>query len=77
MDYPHLPPDEPTPPPKPLLRHRINPCDIDRWPHLAPLGDWLADRSSGCPCCDTLRVPAAFALGVLLTYAALTFLQGH
>jgi hypothetical protein len=48
------------------LRHLINPCDIDRFEPLAPLGDWLADLSSGCPCCDTVRVILAFVFGAAL-----------
>jgi len=49
---------------KPLLRHRVNPCDIDRLPSLAPLGNALAlfyakafeEPTHGCPCCKAIRI---------------------
>lgn len=47
--------------------HKINPCDIDRFPALAPLGDWLATLTPKCPCCATIRTflltVAGFAAG--------------
>jgi len=52
------------------LRHKLNPCDIDRYPVLAPVGDLLAYLASECPCCNTLRVffalAVAFPLGVIV-----------
>lgn len=60
---------------KPLLKHRANPCDIDRLPALAPVGDMLAaffesvfrKPTHDCPCCMAVRViilaAAAYAAG--------------
>lgn len=52
------------------LRYRLNPCDIDRDPRLARLGDWLADYfdihfrnpTHDCPCCMAVRVLLLAAL---------------
>lgn len=52
------------------LYFKVNPCDIDRMPFLAPVGDWLASWASECPCCNSARVVFAaisgIALGLLL-----------
>lgn len=62
---------------KPLLKHRFNPCDIDRLPCLEPIGDALAHLFNSafrkpthdCPCCMAVRIiiltAAAFAVGYL------------
>jgi len=62
---------------KPLLKHRLNPCDIDRHPALAKVGDELAaffdiafrNPTHDCPCCMAVRIiiltAAAFAAGYL------------
>lgn len=62
---------------KPLLKHRLNPCDIDRLPWLEPIGDELAylfdvtmrKPTHDCPCCMAVRIiilaAAAFAVGYL------------
>lgn len=62
---------------KPLLKHRLNPCDIDRLPWLADVGDVLAfffervfrKPTHDCPCCMAIRIliltAAAFAAGYL------------
>ena len=59
-----------------MLRHKLNPCDIDRYPVLAPLGDMLAASfklltyGTDCPCCLAVRVAllaaASFTLGAVL-----------
>lgn len=63
---------------KPLLKHRVNPCDIDRLPELAPVGDALAilfnrffrEPTHDCPCCMAVRIilvtSVAFAAGYLI-----------
>lgn len=63
-------------PPSVLWRHYVNPCDIDRHPALAPLGDALTAvyhatiESTDCPCCRAIRVLVvivfSFAIGLLL-----------
>lgn len=61
---------------KPLLKHQFNPCDIDRLPCLAPVGDALArffeyafrKPTDDCPCCMAVRI-------ILLTAAA--FVAGY
>ena len=62
---------------EPLLKHRLNPCDIDRLECLAPVGDALAaffdtafrKPTHDCPCCMAVRViilvAAAYAAGYL------------
>ena len=62
---------------KPLLKHRVNPCDIDRYPVLAKIGDALAAfyvelfsrPTHGCPCCMAVRIiilaAAAYTIGYL------------
>lgn len=64
------------PEPKPLLRHRVNPCDIDRDPRLAPIGDALHNlyslftKGTECTCCLGTRLVAlaivSFVLGALV-----------
>lgn len=59
---------------KPHLKYRLNPCDIDRFKALAPIGDALAGlwegfvASTECPCCLgtrlTLTVILALGIGV-------------
>ena len=68
----------PSPSPSPLLRHRLNPCDIDRYPALAPLGDALHGLyqaftwGTDCTCCLGARVLAlalaagTFGVGITL-----------
>ncbi len=63
---------------KPLLKHRLNPCDIDRLPCLEQVGDALAyffdsafrNPTHDCPCCMAVRiiilVSTAFAAGCLV-----------
>lgn len=46
--------------------HRLNPCDIARYNALAPVGDFLARLSSGCPCCDTVRVIVGTIVGIVI-----------
>ena len=65
-------------PPSPLLRHRLNPCDIDRYPALAPIGDALHGLyqaftwGTDCTCCLGARVLAlalaagTFGVGITL-----------
>ena len=62
---------------KPLLNHRLNPCDIDRLPVLAKIGDALAlffntffrNPTHDCPCCMAVRIfilaAAAYTAGYL------------
>ena len=59
------------------LKYRLNPCDIDRLPALATIGDALAEffeaafrrPTHDCPCCMAVRViiltAVAFAAGYL------------
>lgn len=60
------------------MRYRLNPCDMDRFRVLAPVGDALAAffdtviyrGTDGCPCCMAVRIIAlaavTFAVGVVL-----------
>lgn len=48
---------------KPKLQHLLNPCDIDRLPVLAPIGDLAAKLVTHCPCCNGFRIIFAFAAG--------------
>lgn len=50
------------------LLHRLNPCDIARFPCLAPLGDAVARLIPDCPCCAGFRLIGAFILGTILGY---------
>lgn len=50
----------------PKLRHQLNPCDIDRYAVLAPVGDLIAKLATECPCCNGLRILTALAIGFLL-----------
>lgn len=50
------------------LRYKLNPCDIDRYPVLAPLGDLLAHLASECPCCNTLRVVVAIPVSIIIGF---------
>lgn len=61
----------------PLLKHQVNPCDIDRHPALAKIGDALAlffdtffrTPTHDCPCCMAVRIlilaAAAYTAGYL------------
>lgn len=61
---------------KPLLRHQLNPCDVDRFRGLAAVGDALAflferfTAGTECICCLGMRLVAlavgSFALGAAL-----------
>lgn len=53
------------------LKYKLNPCDMDRYPVLAPLGDVFASVTKlftvECNCCTGARIlvgiAASFALG--------------
>ena len=61
---------------KPLLRHQINPCDVDRFRALVLIGNGLAafyerlTTGTDCPCCLGMRIAlltlGAFTLGAVL-----------
>lgn len=46
--------------------YRFNPCDIERHPRLAKLGDLVAKLDSGCPCCNGFRMLAMLGAGFLI-----------
>lgn len=46
------------------LHLRLNPCDIARFPVLAPLGDALALLAPECKCCAGTRVLIALLVGL-------------
>ena len=46
-----------------LKPYRLNPCDVDAFPVLRPLGRALSAIGGLCPCCSGGRVLAAAALG--------------
>lgn len=56
------------------LRYRLNPCDIDRDPKLARIGDALAwvwekfTAGTDCPCCLGTRLVVSHALAFGLAY---------
>lgn len=57
------------------FRHRINPCDMDRYAALAPLGDAMAalwyvfTAKTDCPCCLAARLLAACAASFIFGWA--------
>jgi hypothetical protein len=51
--------------------YRFNPCDMDRHPKLAPLGDFFAKLAVECPCCNGMRIIGAAILGLLIGAFAL------
>lgn len=60
----HPPSYEPEPDPEQTpvpWRYLLNPCDIDRFPWLAPIGDFFAFFGSDCRCCSGARVLFAAA----------------
>lgn len=68
--------------PRPLLRHQVNPCDVDRFPVLKPVGDALAalwhavTADIECPCCLGMRLVAVAGTGAVLgALAATLFLR--
>jgi hypothetical protein len=58
--------------PAPKLRHRVNPCDVDRFAFLKPVGDTAAalwDEFVGetqCVCCLGFRLTLALVAAALL-----------
>lgn len=45
------------------MNPKYNPCDQDSHPALAPIGNFFAKFSSGCPCCDGARILGALIAG--------------
>lgn len=48
------------------LKYLLNPCDVDRLPFLAPIGDAVAKLAVECPCCNGFRIIIALAIGIAI-----------
>ena len=59
------------------LRTRLNPCDYDSYPVLAPLGNALARVATSCPCCNGARILGALVLGLVVGAVVLGPVAAH
>lgn len=84
MTIPSLDPSnigDPGDAPERLLRHKVNPCDIDRYSGLAPLGDALHALWKGftlgtdCTCCLGARLVALTVVTAGVTVLATLTVQ--